>query len=118
MIQTSKGMIQNFLTLVQRFGFVPNGGRIYYSKRSQPPFLISMSDVYYEHTKDTQFILDNLNILEQEYNFWYQNRTVAVTLSGSSEQKTFFRYHANSNSLRPEGYREDAELTKGMSKGG
>jgi alpha,alpha-trehalase len=32
-------MIENFLDLVERFGFVPNGGRIYYSKRSQPPFL-------------------------------------------------------------------------------
>lgn len=42
MKQTSKGMINNFLSMVDRYGFVPNGGRIYYLMRSQPPLLIPM----------------------------------------------------------------------------
>lgn len=39
---TAKGMIENFLSMVKRYGFVPNGGRVYYLSRSQPPMLISM----------------------------------------------------------------------------
>lgn len=39
---TVKGMIENFLSMVERFGFVPNGGRVYYLSRSQPPLLIPM----------------------------------------------------------------------------
>lgn len=40
----SKGMVENFMYLVKQFGFVPNGNRIYYLSRSQPPFLAMMAD--------------------------------------------------------------------------
>ena len=43
--QTAKGIIENFLSVVQTYGLVPNGGRIYYLKRSQPPFLTLMLKV-------------------------------------------------------------------------
>lgn len=39
---TVKGMIENFLSMVERYGFIPNGGRVYYLMRSQPPMLIPM----------------------------------------------------------------------------
>ncbi|KAL3096365.1 hypothetical protein niasHT_026332 [Heterodera trifolii] len=39
MMKSVKNMCQNFAEMVNRFGFVPAGGRIYYKKRSQPPFL-------------------------------------------------------------------------------
>lgn len=42
MYYTARGMIENLLSMVQRFGFVPNGGRVYYLSRSQPPLLIPM----------------------------------------------------------------------------
>jgi hypothetical protein len=45
MAQTVKGIIENFLSMVQTYGIVPNGGRIYYLKRSQPPFLTLMVKV-------------------------------------------------------------------------
>ncbi|CAG0908772.1 unnamed protein product, partial [Cyprideis torosa] len=56
MTDTVKGMLLNFLALVERFGFVPNGGRIYYSQRSQPPFLIPMVKEYVDATGDTEFL--------------------------------------------------------------
>lgn len=46
MHDTVRGMIENFLSMVDRFGFVPNGGRIYYLSRSQPPLLIPMVSTY------------------------------------------------------------------------
>ena len=41
MSSTAKGMIENLLFLVNKIGFVPNGGRVYYT-RSQPPLLAAM----------------------------------------------------------------------------
>ena len=34
--------LQNFMDEIQLFGFIPNGGRIYYLDRSQPPFFINV----------------------------------------------------------------------------
>uniref|UniRef100_A0AAF5Q4F9 Trehalase n=1 Tax=Wuchereria bancrofti TaxID=6293 RepID=A0AAF5Q4F9_WUCBA len=61
-----------------RFGFVPNGGRIYYLRRSQPPFLAPMMYEYYEATGDIEFIKENFNHLVKEYEFWVQNRSISV----------------------------------------
>lgn len=35
--------LQNFMDELEQFGFIPNGGRIYYLNRSQPPFFIPVS---------------------------------------------------------------------------
>jgi len=42
MKDTARGLVQNLLDDVANFGFVPNGGRIYYLNRSQPPLLSEM----------------------------------------------------------------------------
>lgn len=36
------GLVSNLLDDVSAFGFVPNGGRLYYLNRSQPPLLSDM----------------------------------------------------------------------------
>jgi len=41
MYETAKGMLLNFFHIVETHGFIPNGGRIYYLNRSQPPFFDS-----------------------------------------------------------------------------
>lgn len=38
------------------YGHVPNGGRVYYLQRSQPPLLTLMMDCYLTHTNDTTFL--------------------------------------------------------------
>lgn len=65
MNETAKGILGNFVNVVQRYGFIPNGGRIYYLKRSQPPMLISMFYEYLEATGDFQFVHENLETLER-----------------------------------------------------
>lgn len=69
-------MIENFLHMVDTYGHVPNGGRVYYTMRSQPPLLIPMVDLYYQATKDTDFLRKYYSLLEDEFNFWINNRTV------------------------------------------
>lgn len=46
MYETVKGTIRNFFEMVDAYGFIPNGGRIYYTRRSQPPFLSLMVQDY------------------------------------------------------------------------
>lgn len=64
-METSKNMIRNLVYIVERYGFIPNGGRVYYLRRSQPPLLTGMVYEYYEATRDTDFILEVLPVLEK-----------------------------------------------------
>ncbi|XP_030264648.1 trehalase [Sparus aurata] len=112
MTDTAYGMIQNFLYLVNRYGFVPNGGRIYYERRSQPPFLTLMVESYYQATKDKDFLRSALPGLEQEYRFWMQNRSVAVRLNETLH--VLNRYDVQVGLPRPESYTDDLELAEGL----
>lgn len=42
------GMLGNFVQLIKDIGHIPNGNRIYYYRRTQPPLFISMVDAYYK----------------------------------------------------------------------
>lgn len=77
-IQVAKDMIENFLDLVDLLGFVPNGSRIYYQNRSQPPLLTLMVKSYVNHTNDTDILERALPLLVKEHEFWMTNRTVDV----------------------------------------
>ncbi|XP_041652618.1 trehalase isoform X2 [Cheilinus undulatus] len=112
MTDTAFGMIQNFLYLVNRYGFIPNGGRIYYERRSQPPFLTLMADSYYQATKDEAFLRAALPTLETEYQFWKLNRSVTVTVNGT--EHLLNRYHVQVGLPRPESYTDDLELAEGL----
>ncbi|XP_048965867.1 trehalase-like isoform X1 [Canis lupus baileyi] len=81
---TVKGMLQNFLELVRIYGHVPNGARVYYLQRSQPPLLTLMMDRYVSHTNDTAFLRDSIGTLALELDFWTQNRIVSVSSGGKS----------------------------------
>ncbi|XP_070346029.1 trehalase-like [Equus asinus] len=84
MPETVKGMLQNFLDLVQTYGHVPNGARVYYLQRSQPPLLTLMMDRYVTHTNDTAFLRDNIETLALEVDFWAENRSISVSSGGKS----------------------------------
>ncbi|CAN9510944.1 unnamed protein product [Ophioblennius macclurei] len=112
MTDTAYGMIQNFLHLVGRYGFVPNGGRIYYERRSQPPFLTLMVESYYQATKDKEFLRAALPVLEQEYRFWMNNRSVTVDVDG--KRHVLNRFRVDVGSPRPESYTDDVELAEGL----
>lgn len=103
MSHTAKGMLLNFRSIVQRFGFIPNGGRIYYSARSQPPLLPAMIKTYVDATKDIEFAKDSVEDLEREFEFWMNNHTVVVN------GYTLAVYGDKSTGPRPESYKEDVE---------
>ena len=56
-------MLENFSAMIETYGMIPNGNRVYYTKRSQPPLFIAMVDEYYKVfglVKNFIFLLDNL----------------------------------------------------------
>jgi len=54
MVDTAKGMVENLLDFVNRFGFVPNGSRRYYLNRSQPPMLTAMVEAVFDHMSERE----------------------------------------------------------------
>lgn len=78
-----QGVIENLLCLVRRLGFVPNGSRVYYDQRSQPPLLVPMVRAYLQHSGDLDFVRDNIDTIEREFQFWINNATVEVSYVGT-----------------------------------
>lgn len=113
MFTTVKGMLSNFVSMVDRFGFVPNGGRVYYTTRSQPPLLIPMFKTYLETTGDYDFLRQNIHGLEKELQFWLNNRTVSVTKG--SKSYILVRYSDFTLGPRPESYYEDVDTAEQFS---
>ncbi|KAG5869462.1 hypothetical protein JTB14_027065 [Gonioctena quinquepunctata] len=107
MIETARGMIQNLLSMVERFGFVPNGGRIYYLNRSQPPLLTLMVADYVKYTKDYEFLTGNVQTLDRELQFWLNKRTKNIEKDGKTYELA--HYDSESDTPRPESYLEDIE---------
>ncbi|KAI8038466.1 uncharacterized protein LOC128254718 [Drosophila gunungcola] len=101
MHQTARGMIDNFLALVQQYGFVPGCGRIYCTGRSNPPLLIMMVKAYVEVTKDEKYALNSLPLLETEYETFISKHSIQV------RGRTMYQYRDLSAGPRPEAYRED-----------
>jgi alpha,alpha-trehalase len=109
MLPSTVGVLENFFHFVDSIGFIPNGARVYYTERSQPPMLTQMMKSYYhvqaQSNLDTanNFLERYISLLDQEHQFWMNNRSVNI------QGFTLNRYQAHSNVPRPEGYAEDVE---------
>ncbi|GME26309.1 Glycoside hydrolase family 37 [Neofusicoccum parvum] len=106
-------IIENFLDLVETIGFVPNGARVYYLNRSQPPLLALMVKTYVEYTGNTTILERAIPLLEKEYEFWTTNRTVEI----QKDDRTYSlnHYAVENNQPRPESYLEDYQTANNES---
>ncbi len=110
-------MLDDFASLVRRFGHVPNGNRTYYVSRSQPPFLAAMVGLYAAAT-DTARALRYLPALEEEHAFWMDG--AAGLALGEAYRRVvrlpdgtiLNRYWDDLAEPRPEAYREDYERAR------
>lgn len=107
MTQTAKGMIENLLYLVDKLGYIPNGSRIYYLGRSQPPLLAAMVASYFEATNDLAWLEQHVPTVEKELQYWLEKKKVTVEVRG--KKYVLLRYFADKNEKgpRPESYYED-----------
>lgn len=109
-------MVRNLAYLIERFGFIPNGNRIYYLSRSQPPVFALMLDVLRRNDRK-DVAVEHRSHLEEEYRFWMDGRdTVSESVQSHRrlvmpEQDTYLnRYWDDRATPRPEAYEEDTHL--------
>ncbi|KAF8194392.1 Six-hairpin glycosidase-like protein [Mycena galopus ATCC 62051] len=104
---TANATLQNFMDEIERFGFIPNGGRIYYLNRSQPPLFIQMLARYVAVTNDTAILTRALPLAETELAWWGSQRTVNVTSPSTNKTHALAHYAASNTAPRPESYLDD-----------
>lgn len=105
MTETVRGILENFLSIVERYGFIPNGSRVYYLNRSQPPLLTLMVGKYMDTTNNKTWLQQHVDTVEKEINWWLRERKVSVTKDGKTYD--MFMYNVKSDTPRPESYYED-----------
>jgi alpha,alpha-trehalase len=123
MFETSKSILDNHIFLIEKYGFVPNGSRVYYLTRSQPPYFALMLMSFYK------FVLQSKELSEErkmeykryvlneafplaikEYEFWMRERSVEVIYN--SRNFTLNKFNSDSIKPRPESYAEDRSTAK------
>jgi alpha,alpha-trehalase len=111
-----ENMVKNFACLIDKFGYIPNGNRMYYLGRSQPPFFCNMLEII-ERYNGTEAILPYLKHLEKEYLFWMKGAKELSSSQRENLRTVIFddgvilnRYFDEKNIPREESYREDLHL--------
>ena len=70
------GILEDLLSLFERFSVIPNGSRTYLMGRSQPPFLTSfIIDLYKAYDLDKKWLARAMEIAEDEYSTVWMGTT-------------------------------------------
>ena len=108
--------IENCTSLIERFGFIPNGSRTYYLGRSQPPVYYLMLDV--SHAAGADCARRRLDALLEEHAFWMADSESLKPGSASRravcmpDGSLLNRYWDESDRPRDESYAEDVSTAE------
>jgi alpha,alpha-trehalase len=108
------GMIEDFGSLIDRYGHIPNGTRTYYLSRSQPPFFYLM--VGLSTKRDAGTLRRRNGWLRAEHAFWMAGAAglkpgeARERVARLSDGAILNRYWDDRADPRDESYREDAAL--------
>ncbi|QVL57051.1 MAG: hypothetical protein KFB93_06635 [Simkaniaceae bacterium] len=94
-----KEIVQNFAHLIDLLGFIPNGNRVYFASRSQPPYFSFLLKLLYDRGEE-DYAKSFLSHLEKEYLYW------------TNHQIPLNSYHDKLNIPRPEAYKRETELAR------
>jgi alpha,alpha-trehalase len=112
-------MVRNFVSLITRYGHIPNGNRTYYLSRSQPPFFAAMVELIADQAREPGAIYaEFLSALSKEHAFWMDG--VDSLAPGSAHRRVvrlkdgtiLNRYWDDRDMPREESYREDVTTAK------
>ena len=98
-----KDMVENFAYLIDAFGFIPNGNRVYFTTRSQPPYFSFLLCLLHD-AGEKAFALRYVPYLEREYKYWMEH---SICLSNGMELNYYFD---TLNTPRPEAYKREMAL--------
>ncbi|QJR81342.1 alpha,alpha-trehalase TreF [Alteromonas pelagimontana] len=109
-------MLNNFLTVQQSVGCIPNGNRAYYHTRSQPPVMGLLAQLVLEDNATADLKARCLHGLHQEYQFWMDGAEALTDVQPAFRRvvkmpdgSVLNRYYDDVATPRPESYREDIE---------
>lgn len=110
-------MVKNFAELIDRYGHIPNGNRVYYLSRSQPPLFCCMLQLL-ERADGPGAAAPFIPQLEAEYRYWMDgaDRPAASYpaayrhVVALSRDVTLNRYWDDRNTPREESHGEDVAL--------
>jgi alpha,alpha-trehalase len=114
-------MAANFAHLIDRFGHVPNGNRVYYQSRSQPPFFCCMLQLIAQ-ARGRSAAQRFLPQLAREYAFWMDGAE-ALAAPGAHRRVLapapgllLNRYWDDRDEPREESFREDRRTWQAASE--
>ncbi|KAI4376129.1 hypothetical protein MLD38_013920 [Melastoma candidum] len=109
MYHTAKSVASNLIYILDTYGHVLNGARVYYINRSQPPLLSAMVYAIYERTLDKEFVKEALPALMREHGFWTSGLHQITVQDNQGNHHNLSRYYAMWNKPRPESSTIDEE---------
>jgi alpha,alpha-trehalase len=111
-----ESMLDDFTSLVERYGRIPNGTRSYYLSRSQPPFFALMLDLSTD--PDPVVAGRRLRALRREHAFWMDGAKCAARAGACGrvarmpDGSLLNRYHDDRDTPRDESYAEDVATAR------
>ncbi|WP_225336355.1 alpha,alpha-trehalase TreF [Halomicrobium urmianum] len=113
-------LVENMASLIDRFGFVPNGNRVYFASRSQLPlFAATVGILVRERGLDAA--RPYLDRIEREYAFWMDGAEDLsadepghrrAILPDEDDDRILNRYWDDNPSPREESWREDRAVAR------
>jgi alpha,alpha-trehalase len=116
-----ENMLDNFAYLIKTVGHIPNGNRVYYKTRSQPPFFSQMVKLYAEEKGDEVYAKYK-DALIGEWKFWMDTDGEIQTVNQhvvKTDVGLVNRYFDKGFTPRQESFKEDflqVQETKGGEK--
>lgn len=115
---TVVNMANNFVALIDQYGFIPNGNRLYYLGRSQPP-IFSLLVQLIARESGIESVLAYLPALDAEHDFWMRGADDLSSETPASHRvvqvgdgQVLNRYWDDHTGPRPEAYHEDVTLAE------
>lgn len=114
-------LVENFISVQQRVGCIPNGNRWYYKSRTQPPVLALIVDLLQTNNACTEQELKRFRAaIAVEYEFWMAGAKDVSDQQASQravrlkDGEILNRYFDPEPTPRPESYAEDMELAASL----
>ena len=108
-----ESMLDDFTSLIERYGHIPNGTRTYYLSRSQPPYYALMLDL--STNTDPMVAKRRLAALRAEHAFWMKGETclarqlACLRVVRMPDGSVLNRHYDDRDTPRDESYAEDVE---------
>jgi alpha,alpha-trehalase len=123
LVKMVENMLNNFVYQINNIGHIPNGNRIYYLTRSQPPFFAAMVDSVIEYKKNKIWQLKYLEPIETEYFYWMKGENKKLKtgeasgkIVGVEDDKVLNRYFDTDYIPREESFIEDITVAAKLAK--